>query len=142
MSTPPARWQSPVGAPPEILEALHASVGALPAVYLDLLRAGNGGEAGLRCRPLNLCLDPAEAALDYWRSGTCTAKAVFVFGGSGGGDLLAFDLRTPGQWPVVCFDPIDPEGSMEVVAPDLQGLLSQVEDHGPPTISNVGRQDV
>ena len=80
--------------------------------------------------PLNFCLDPAEAALDYWQSGTYTASEVFVFGSNGGGDYLAFDLSVPGKWPVVCFDPIDPQGSLEVVAPDFENFLLMVEHDG------------
>lgn len=88
---------------------------------------GNGGEVGLCVDPLVFCLEPAESALGYWRSGTYTMEGVFVFGGNGGGDLLAFDLRIPGQWPVVCFDPIDPEGSVQRIAPSFEGLLALVE---------------
>jgi hypothetical protein len=99
----------------------------LPASYLSLLALGNGGEVGLSVSPLTLCLDSAEVALEYWRSGIYTISGVFVFGGNGGGELLAFDLRNAGEWPVVAFDPIDPEGSIEVVAPDFDGLLALVE---------------
>lgn len=92
---------------------------------------GNGGEVDLRVSPFVFCLDPAESAIDYWRSGTYTRDGVFVFGGNGGGDLLAFDLRIPGEWPVVCFDPIDPEGSIEQIASGFEGLLALVKPRAP-----------
>lgn len=119
-------WLFPERASAEILAELKAEVGALPNSYLDTLRQGNGGEVSLTVDPFTLCLDPAEAALDYWRSGTYTISGVFVFGGNGGGSLLAFEMNTPGEWPVVSFDPIDPEGSITEVAPDFESLLGLV----------------
>ena len=129
MSPGPERWLSSEGASPQVLAELRSAVGALPQAYIDLLSRGNGGEVELRCNPHVLCLDSAESALDYWRSGTYTKAEVFVFGGNGGGELLAFDLSTPGKWPVICFDPIDPDGSTRVFAPDFEGLLAQVREH-------------
>lgn len=129
MNRRPERWLFSEGASPQVLDELRSAVGPLPQAYIDLLSRGNGGEVELRCDPLVLCLDPAESALDYWRSGKYMKSGVFVFGGNGGGDLLAFDLCTPGKWPVVCVDPIDPEGSTKVVAPDLESLLAQVREH-------------
>ena len=123
------RWLSSEGASPQILDDLRSSVGPLPRAYVELLSRGNGGEVELRCSPFVLCLDSAESALDYWRSAKYTKAGVFVFGGNGGGALLAFDLSAPGRWPIVCFDPIDPEGSIEVVSPDIEGLLAQVVTH-------------
>jgi hypothetical protein len=108
----------------KVLDELRVAVGPLPESYLDLLQQGNGGEVGLRGHPFTLCLDSAEFALDYWRSGTCTVDHVFVFGGNGGGTLLAFDLRSPERLPVICFDPVDPESSMAVLAADFSGLLA------------------
>jgi hypothetical protein len=127
MSSPAPTWLNPAPAPSRVLQELEREVGPLLSSYLQCLRWGNGGEVGLRVSPLTLCLDSAESALDYWRSGTYTKRGVFVFGGSGGGDLLAFDLRVPGVWPVVCFDPIDPEGSTEPVAASFEALLTHCE---------------
>lgn len=121
-------WLSPKGASVEVLHELQAEVGPLPLAYLDLLRLGNGGEVGLSVDPLVFCLDSAEAALSYWRSGAYTMNGVFVFGGNGGGELLAFDLRTPGKWPVVSYDPIDPEGSIQQVADDFESFLDLVQE--------------
>jgi len=121
-------WLNPAPASPHALQDLEREVGPLPSSYLECLRRGNGGEVGLRVSPLVLCLDSAESALNYWRSGTYTKQGVFVFGGSGGGDLLAFDLRVPGVWPVICFDPIDPDGSTELVAESFEVLLTHCEE--------------
>ena len=120
-------WLLPQGASEEVLKELQSSVVGLPASYLDLLRLGNGGEVGLSVSPYTLCLDSAEDALAYWRSGTYTIQEVFVFGGNGGGELLAFDMRQPGNCSVVCFDPIDPEGSIEQIAPSFEQFIEMVE---------------
>lgn len=121
-----ASWLDAAGAPPQVLAALDRALPGLPRIYLDLLAKGNGGEVALARFPYNFCLDTAEAALDYWESGAYTMDGVFVFGGDGGGELLALDMRAPKPWPVICFDPIDPEQSQETVACDFGALLDLV----------------
>ena len=84
MSATREAWLHPEGASYQTLSALRATVDGLPESYLALLTRGNGGETSLVVPPFNFCLDSAEAALDYWRSGTYTLPGVFVFGGNGG----------------------------------------------------------
>jgi len=127
MNTGPHTWLAPSGASPEVLRELEDEVGSLPPEYLGCLRIGNGGEVELCVSPFTLCLDSAESALDFWRSGAYTKKGVFVFGGDGGGTLLALTLDTPGEWSVVSFDAIDPEGSTELVAPSFSALRALCE---------------
>lgn len=112
MSSSKPFWLLPQGASEEVLKELQSAVVGLPASYLDLLRLGNGGEVGLSVNPYTFCLDSAEDALAYWKSGTYTTQEAFVFGGNGGGELLAFDMRQASDFPVVCFDPIDPEAAL------------------------------
>jgi hypothetical protein len=123
-------WLFAQGASSEVLRELSLKVGPLPNAYLELLSHGNGGEVELKVSPFNFCLDPVEYAIDYWRSGTYTTTGMFVFGGDGGSSLLAFDLSAAGKWPVVCFDPIDPKGSMQTVAADFESLLELIEQNG------------
>jgi hypothetical protein len=123
-------WLRPEGVTSEVLLDLTLKVGPLPSAYLELLSHGNGGEVALKVNPFNFCLDPVETALDYWKSGTYTITNIFVFGGDGGSSLLAFDLSSPGKWPVVCFDPIDPAGSMKTIASDFESLLELVGHNG------------
>ena len=118
-------WLSPQGASDEALNELRLKINNLPSTYFELLRLGNGGEVALKVSPFNLCLDSAESALDYWKSGTYTMKGVFVFGGN---ELLAFDMRELGKLPIISFDPIDPEGSIEHVAPSWDDFMSLIED--------------
>lgn len=119
-------WLSSEGASPQLLDELVTAVGPLPVSYLQLLSLGNGGEVELQCAPHNLCLDSAESAISFWRSGSYTKAGIFVFGGDGGGELLAFDISQAGKWPVLCFDPISPNDSARVIASDFEGLLAQV----------------
>jgi hypothetical protein len=127
MSKSKPSWLFPQGASEEVLQELRSSVVGLPASYLDLLRLGNGGEAGLSVSPYTLCLDSAEDALSYWKSGTYTIQEAFVFGGDGGGELLALDMRQSSFCSVICFDPIDPEGSIEQIAPSFEQFIAMVE---------------
>jgi hypothetical protein len=120
-------WLSAAGAPPEVLNRLQREVVGLPESYLALLRIGNGGEVGLSVSPYNLCLDSAEDALDYWLSGTYTKHGVFVIGGNGGGELIAFDLESEAERRVICFDPISPNDSTEVIAENFEKLLELCE---------------
>lgn len=120
-------WLSPAGASPAVLNRLQEEVAGLPESYLDLLRMGNGGEVGLCVSPYNLCLDSAEDALDYWLSGTYTKQNVFVIGGNGGGELIAFDLVSAAERRVICFDPISPDDSTEVIAENFEKLLELCE---------------
>lgn len=119
-------WLADEPASPDALNALRSAVPLLPPEYLALLSRGNGSETELSVFPFNLYLDSAEWALDYWHSGTYTMNGVFVFGGNGGGELLAFDMRQPAPWPVISFDPIDLDGSIELVASDFSSFLKLV----------------
>ena len=131
MSPSKPSWLLPQGASEEVLNELQSKVEGLPPSYIDLLRIGNGGEVGLSVSPYTLCLDSAEDALAYWKSGAYTIQNAFVFGGNGGGELLAFDMRQSVNNPVVCFDPIDPEGSIEQIAPSFDKFIALVEGEGP-----------
>ena len=127
MNTVP-HWVSAVPASAEVISQLQREVAGLPESYLDLLRVGNGGEVGLCASPFNLCLDPAESALDYFLSGTYTKQDVFIIGSNGGGDYIAFDLRSEGERRVICFDPISPDDSIEVIAESFHKLMLLCKD--------------
>jgi hypothetical protein len=127
MADPTESWLATEPAPLHAINALQRAVPSLPISYLALLSRGNGGETPLSVSPYNFCLDSAESALDYWNSGTYTLKNVFIFGGNGGGEVLAMDMRLQQPWPIICFDPIDPDGSTERVANDFASFLSLIE---------------
>jgi hypothetical protein len=119
-------WHKCDGASSDTLAALRRSAGReLPDQYIALLRFSNGGEGPLPMSPYNLCLDSAESAAAYRMSDAHSQlhPGFFVFGGNGGGTLLAIDVRGSAPWPVVCFDGIDLEGSLELVAHDFTSFV-------------------
>jgi hypothetical protein len=114
-----SRWSGNEGASAGALETLRAAAPLkLPSEYYQLLEYSNGGEGPLPAPLFNLCLDPAETVSDFEQIGVFakTAPGLFVFGGDGGGQLFAFNLRVAAPWPIVTFDGVDPDGSMQTVA--------------------------
>lgn len=126
MSEAKVHWLNPEGASSEALQELRSTAPSLPERYLHLLALGNGGEVGLSASPYTLCLDPAEVALDCWRSEDYRAMSLFVFGGNGGAELLAFKFSVQNAPTVVSFDPIDPDGSAREVANSFESFLELV----------------
>jgi hypothetical protein len=51
-----------------------------------------------------------------------------VFGGSGGGDYIAFDIRSSEPWPIVAIDMtnIDLDESVNFIAKNFPTFLEQV----------------
>lgn len=120
MKIPPSKqWFRNEGASLDALQVLMNSVEVeLPKEYLELLVFSNGGEGPLPVPYYTLCLDDAESAsnpakVELFKN---LYPGWFVFGGDGGGELYAFDLTGEQPWPVIRFDGIDPEGSVEKVA--------------------------
>ncbi|WP_439853048.1 SMI1/KNR4 family protein [Pseudomonas syringae] len=79
--------------------------------------------------PFNFVLDSAEVTADpkqillYEQ----IAPDFFVFGSNGAGELVAFDLRgNSPPWPIVCFDGIASEESVERIADSLTGFVSLI----------------
>jgi hypothetical protein len=125
-------WFRFPGASREALDTLRAAAGVeLPAEYFDLLAFSNGGEGPMDVMPLNFCLDPAEDALKYKAARTREEyfPNFFIFGSSGGGDYVAFDLRRGAPpWPVVAIDMtnINLDESVQRIAPDFGSFLEHV----------------
>ena len=97
------QWQREAPASEEALTALESGAPArLPAAYREFLRYSNGGEGILGIQPGWFQIWTAQEVLplnaDYqvqdW------LPYLFGFGSSGGGELLAFDTRTPDEWSV------------------------------------------
>jgi hypothetical protein len=104
LSDPDARWAREPAARPESLRRLR--VGArypLPASYLAFLAFSNGGEGALAVGPGWFVIWPAEEVLES-NQGYQVEKELpgfFGFGSDGGGELFAFDTRSPQPWKIV-----------------------------------------
>ena len=127
-------WFAAEGATTEDLAHLRAVAPAdLPQRYVDLLAFSDGGEGPLPTNPYNLCLDPARAVTEMIESrnyGQAGFDGFLIFGGNGGGEYLAFDLRRGSPWPVVTIDMVAGIGSAEVVAPDFDAFYDQIGIEG------------
>jgi len=94
----------------------------LPKDYLDFLRLSNGGEGELPVDPFWFQIWPVDEVLEH-NEGYRVKQHLpgfFVFGSNGGGEMLAFNIREHGSWPVymIPFIPMD-ESDAKKVAPDF-----------------------
>lgn len=123
-------WHRSSGASDDALAALRAvAPPVLPDEYYQLLTFSNGGEGPLPVGPFNFVLDSAEVTADPKQVlfNEQIAPDLFVFGSNGAGGLVAFDLRgNSPPWPIVCFDGIAPEESVERIADSLKGFVSLI----------------
>ena len=108
----------------EALEVLkNAAPFELPESYLRFLAFSDGGEGPLPDMPLNICLYPSEetAQIAADRIFEEFFPHLFVIGGNGGGEAIAFDLRGTLPPGVVYFDMIG--GSPLPLAPSFDALI-------------------
>ena len=119
-------WRGNTAASTDAIDQLRAHVPfELPATYMQLLAASNGGEGDLGVEPGWIQVWPAEAVIENNGSYAIPdgAPGLFGFGSSGGGELLAFDTRTGPPHPIVMV-PFIPLGlaDAQVIAPDFDTL--------------------
>ena len=102
----------------------------LPPEYFQLLAFSNGGEGPLPVEPYNFCLDEAEYAAKQYADKVFHEyfPGLFVIGGNGGGEAIAFDMRGAKPWPIVAFDMtnIDLDESVVTLAPNFVSFLDLV----------------
>ena len=127
LNDPAATWKWHLPASASAIHALMAESGVeLPGTYLLLLGISNGGEGDLAVEPGWFQLWQAEEVLarnaDYQVAQH--APGFFAFGSSGGGELLALDLRSEQPWKVVMLPAIPLEADQAVVvAEDFTGFI-------------------
>jgi hypothetical protein len=71
-------------------------------------------------------LDPVQTVIDSIAQpddGSAKPKHFLVFGGNGGGEYLAFDLRGGSPWPVVTINMVAGYDSAEMVAIHFDALF-------------------
>lgn len=120
-------WYKSKGADDSEINQLQSAINfELPEAYINLLRFSNGGEASLRVQPLYFVLDSIQDALSYFESDASKAfSGYFIFGGNGGGELLAIEQQTSA---VVCIDSCN-SNTEEVIriASTFDEFLSYIE---------------
>ena len=90
-------WLRRDGASPEAIARLRATASAiLPESYFALLTVTNGGEGPLARQPCYFQLDSAEVVADSIVTGQHEEffRGFLVIGSNGGGEFVAFDIRT------------------------------------------------
>ena len=91
----------------------------LPGSYLAQLAASNGGEGELGVEPGWISFWPAEEVVGLNATYRIAEllPGFFGFGSDGGGELLAFDVRSQEPFPVVMvpFIPMDAEEAVQIV---------------------------
>ena len=116
-------WYREDPASPDDIEELVLKSGLqLPKDYIDFLKLSNGGEGELPVDPYWFQIWSADEVLEH-NEGYQVKEYLpgfFAFGSNGGGELLAFDTRKEGAWPVymVPFIPMDESGAQKV-SPDF-----------------------
>lgn len=124
-------WHKVGGASSQAIAVLKSIAPAdLPESYYSLLSFSNGGEGPLAVQPLWLCLYSAEEAAQIERDGSFKEifEGLFVIGGNGGGEAVAFDLRESEPYPLVAFDMtnIDLPESVQPIAPSFEAALKLI----------------
>ena len=102
----------------------------LPEDYYAFLKSHNGLEGEIESRPYWLQLYPADEVARIERQGTFQDffPGLFVIGGNGGGEAIAFDLRNGAPYPLVFFDMvnIDLDESIVMLAVSFEALGEMV----------------
>lgn len=123
-------WHGTTGASREALEELcSVAPSGLPEAYLKLLSFTDGGEGPLPVEPFNLCMDPVSSVVELIRTGNdgqSDFEGFLIFGGNGGGEYLAFDMRNGPRWPVVTIDMVAGGRSAGIVASDFDTFLDLI----------------
>lgn len=99
----------------------------LPPEFLDLLRFSNGGEGDVALPSLNFKLDDIQGIIslrndEFYRKEFPNS---FFFGGNGGLEMIAFDLRK-NPYSIVTIDPIGGEESAIEISPNITEFIKAI----------------
>lgn len=129
LNQPNRNWTSePPASDDDILRLIQTYEVSLPEAYLDLLRYANGGVGELALPPRLFYLYNINEVIgmlgnEFYREGF---PNFFFFGGNGGLELLAFDLRQGMPYPIVMIDPIAGAKSALQIAPDMTQFIESM----------------
>jgi len=128
LNQPERNW---TGLPPATeaeIEGLKNSIDVdLPKEFWDLLRFSNGGEGDIPLAPLIFKLDEIQEIIglkndEFYKS---EFPNLLFFGGNGGLEMIAFDLRKK-PYSVVMIDPIGGEESVIEIAPNITEFIKAI----------------
>lgn len=114
-----AHWDREPPADESAIEALVEQSGVdLPQDYLAFLRFSNGGDGHINIEPGWFQIWPAEEVVESNQFFELEEElpGFFGFGSNGGGEMLAFDMRSSQPWPVVMvpFGPLEAEFAIKI----------------------------
>lgn len=124
-------WHGRAGADEATLSELRGVAPyPLPAAYPAFLGAGDGGEGPLPVEPGWICLDSSAEVIETARRGAHAEffPGLFVVGGNGAGELVAFDTSGGAFGRLVVFDATntDPAESVVPLAEDFDALVAMI----------------
>ena len=123
-------WYAVAGASPDAIQELrNVAPRELPESYVALLSFSDGGEGPLPVQPCNLVLDPTQEVISRIANrnyGQPDFDGFLIFGGNGGGEYLALDMRQGTPWPVVSIDMVAGPSSAEQVADDFDSFIGLI----------------
>jgi hypothetical protein len=120
LKQPNRNWSgNPPASEENILRLIQSCKVKLPDEYLDLLRFSNGGEGDLALPPLLFVLLNVDEVLEMLKDNLYREEFPDFpfFGGNGGLEKIAFNLRNAEPYPIVMIDPIAGlEGAVEIAS--------------------------
>lgn len=129
LNQPNKKWQ---GSSPALENQIAKLISVckidLPEEFLDLLRFSNSGEGEIALPPLIFRLDTVDEIIDAINNPIYQEEfANFLFfGGNGGLELIALDLRKPKPFPVVMIDPIAGKESAIEIAVNMTEFIKAI----------------
>ena len=128
LTQPNRRWKrfSPANEA-EIKELVNSVETNLPQEFLDLLEFSNGGEGDIALQPLLFYLYEIKEIINLKKNEFYKTEFPnhLFFGGNGGLEIIAFDLRK-NPYSVVMIDPIAGEESAIEISPNIAEFIKAI----------------
>jgi len=129
LKQPDRNWScNPPAREDDILRLIESCQVKLPDEYLALLRFSNGGEGDLALPPLLFVLFDVDEVLKTWSDSFYREEFphFLFFGGNGGLEQIAFDLKRGEPYPIVMIDPIAGLESAMEIAPNMAHFIEAI----------------
>jgi hypothetical protein len=104
-----------------------------PSIYVDFLKATNGGEGELNLQPQWFNLFDVDFAIQLWNDPNYQLNYPrhFFFGSNGGLESIAMNMTEARPWPIVAIDPNAGLESSVTIASNFVEFLEQVGVRSP-----------